>query len=190
MSIRFDPSAYDALSGEMNGCLGKACPKSCCLEKRVAGGPETDYKYVSYRTTLVDEAEYRHQMALEQADPKLEGLGVKIGPTNTANGIRYLVNGCLDESAGCKLGEIGRKPLLCRVYPLGFGAKDEDIDWQCPVAADIRKQGGEQLKEKLITVDRIIGYSRARAEKIAERQQQDQILARHLGYKLPTKKYT
>lgn len=146
--------AFDALysiDSNMEGCLGKKCPESCCGEKRTESINGRTHKYRVMMTDL----EMAYQRELEEKDPQLKRLGVTIKeislPIRHADRISFrtanLVNNCLGRN-GCKLEEIGRKPRLCRQFP--FNPDDlRQMHYMCPAASDMRKKGGNELKRRL-----------------------------------------
>lgn len=100
--------------GKMKGCLGRACPSSCCRPKRKR---QADGGHFHYNTSI-SPGEYAHQRDLDATDPALEALGIEIFPVSDYRGqLGYYIEGCLDPESGCKLGPIGRKPEMCKVFP-------------------------------------------------------------------------
>lgn len=147
------PEAYEALDGKMPGCLGSACPTSCCGEKNF-GKKITSLDGIMYRTSLMT-GELEHQQSF---GPSFEELGVKIVPVPILLGTQTLnlVNDCLGPN-GCKLEPHGKKPMQCRIYPIGF-ASMHGPSKDCPAASDIIKQNGHEfpqidVAEKHINLD-------------------------------------
>ncbi len=158
MSGSFE-SVYKILDGSMQGCLGASCPNSCCGEKPFV---DRSGKTHMYRTSFMNDpfGETHYQSELESLDPQLLNLGVSIqNVISTKGGVVTLVNGCLDPETGCKLEQIGRKPLNCRAYP--FAIQNPGFaDKQCPAHEDIKRNAEESGLPKLLEeVDRAIGFT-------------------------------
>lgn len=148
--------AYETFDGNMPGCLGKNCPNSCCGEKTVL-----NYKSepVTFRTSFIDDTEYFHQFKLDWDEPLLASLGVNLITIKDINNCTaYLAQNCLDPENGCKLAQIGRKPISCRIAPIGFLQFDH-TDESCPALAEIRRQGGEHILEMIADINKKSGYS-------------------------------
>ena len=146
--------AYEALSGDMKGCQGATCPRSCCKEKNFGTILGTDEK-LPYRTTLM-EGEFEH---LEASHPTLEELGVEVtlfAHESIVGQTVRLVKNCLGEH-GCKLEPHGKKPMHCRIYPFGFKAMNGPSR-ECPAVQDILSQNGE-LSTQINTADDHLNFS-------------------------------
>ncbi len=161
--------AYALTGGEMNGCLGAACSRSCCREKELMGQGEVMHRY---RTTLIDiagvsEAEY--QAALERAQPLLDELGVTIQTVRTRTGTAEvtLVNGCLDPETGCKLAVIGRKPVLCRTYPFRI-VNPAEADSDCPALDEIRENSRGTVETVIKAIDSALSLSKSMFQAMLE----------------------
>lgn len=154
-------NAYETLPGEMKGCLGSACPNSCCGEKDF-GKASGEGHGIMYRTSLM-KGELEH---LESTGPSFEELGVEVVTFQheLRNQTSTLINNCLGED-GCKLEPHGKKPMQCRIYPFGFNYMNGPFT-ECPEVAQILAANGRPLLDKIDSADVHLGFTRIATEQL------------------------
>lgn len=147
---------YEAIGdGIMPGCKGVECPASCCGPKHGFGGE------VDYRTILLDEDEVLFQNSIP---PSIESLDIDVialrpdvpiinVETKKRISAVYVVDKCCE--GGCKCKMEGRKPFICRIFPMGIYAK-EPLIRGCPAAVEIFCD--KKIRDRVMHVRSLMGF--------------------------------
>jgi len=141
---------YAEFDGDMNACLGKSCPASCCRPKEI-------YVYKKpnkiYLTSFVELSEWDYQRTLQ---PNYEELGVEVGVFDIGkerSQYQILVNKCLDAETGCKLK--ANRPFVCRIYPFRVTALNP-VYSDCPQIIEMIED--EKVIAHILEIRRLLGW--------------------------------